>query len=30
MGDALAGVDPESRALLDLSLRRGLDDSEIA
>ena len=30
MGEALAGVDPESRALLDLSLRRGLDDSEIA
>jgi DNA-directed RNA polymerase specialized sigma24 family protein len=30
MGDALARLDPESRALLDLSLRRGLDDSEIA
>jgi DNA-directed RNA polymerase specialized sigma24 family protein len=30
MGTALAGLDPESRALLDLSLRRGLDDSEIA
>jgi hypothetical protein len=30
MGAALAGLDPESRALLDLSLRRGLDDSEIA
>jgi hypothetical protein len=29
MGAALAGLDPESRALLDLSLRRGLDDSEI-
>ena len=30
MGAALARMDPESRALLDLSLRRGLDDSEIA
>jgi DNA-directed RNA polymerase specialized sigma24 family protein len=30
MGPALAGLDPESRALLDLSMRRGLDDSEIA
>jgi DNA-directed RNA polymerase specialized sigma24 family protein len=30
MGEALAGLDPESRALLDLSLRRGMDDSEIA
>jgi DNA-directed RNA polymerase specialized sigma24 family protein len=30
MGDALTALDPESRALLDLSLRRGMDDSEIA
>ena len=30
MGDALTRVDPEGRALLDLSLRRGMDDSEIA
>ena len=30
MGDALARLDPESRALLDLSLRRGMDDAEIA
>ena len=30
MGDALARLDPEGRALLDLSLRRGMDDSEIA
>ena len=30
MGDALAALDPEGRALLDLSLRRGMDDSEIA
>ena len=27
---ALAHLDPETRALLDLSLRRGLDDEEIA
>jgi DNA-directed RNA polymerase specialized sigma24 family protein len=30
MGAALAKLDPESRALLDLSLRRGMDDSDIA
>ena len=27
---ALSSLDPESRALLDLSLRRGLDDEDIA
>ena len=27
---ALSTLDPESRALLDLSLRRGLDDEDIA
>ena len=27
---ALGKLDPESRALLDLSLRRGLDDDDIA
>jgi DNA-directed RNA polymerase specialized sigma24 family protein len=27
---ALARLDPETRALLDLSLRRGLDDEDIA
>jgi DNA-directed RNA polymerase specialized sigma24 family protein len=27
---ALSRLDPESRALLDLSLRRGLDDDDIA
>jgi DNA-directed RNA polymerase specialized sigma24 family protein len=27
---ALSRLDPESRALLDLSLRRGLDDEDIA
>jgi DNA-directed RNA polymerase specialized sigma24 family protein len=27
---ALATLDPESRALLDLSLRRGLEDDDIA
>ena len=30
LGEALAKLDPESRALLDLSTRRGLEDSEIA
>jgi DNA-directed RNA polymerase specialized sigma24 family protein len=30
MGAALSGLHPESRALLDLSMRRGRDDSEIA
>jgi DNA-directed RNA polymerase specialized sigma24 family protein len=30
VSDALGRLDPESRALLDLSYRRGLDDSEIA
>jgi DNA-directed RNA polymerase specialized sigma24 family protein len=30
MGAALAGLDPESRALLDLSMRRGLYDEDIA
>jgi DNA-directed RNA polymerase specialized sigma24 family protein len=29
-GDALARLDPESRALLDLNLRRGMDENEIA
>ena len=28
--NALSRLDPESRALLDLSLRRGLDDDDIA
>ena len=30
LGRALARIDDESRALLDLSLRRGLPDEEIA
>jgi DNA-directed RNA polymerase specialized sigma24 family protein len=30
LGRALAGIDDESRALLELSLRRGLSDEEIA
>jgi DNA-directed RNA polymerase specialized sigma24 family protein len=30
IGAALATLDPESRALLDLSMRRGLDDQDIA
>ena len=30
IGAALATLDPESRALLDLSMRRGLDDDDIA
>ncbi len=30
LGEALAGLDPESRALLDLNMRRGMEDSEIA
>jgi len=30
LGEALAGLDPESRALLDLNLRRGMEESEIA
>ena len=30
LGGALTRLDPESRALLDLSLRRGLSDAEIA
>jgi DNA-directed RNA polymerase specialized sigma24 family protein len=30
LGEALARLDPESRALLDLSLRRGMSDEEIA
>jgi DNA-directed RNA polymerase specialized sigma24 family protein len=30
MGAALAALDPVSRALLDLSMRRGLKDEEIA
>jgi DNA-directed RNA polymerase specialized sigma24 family protein len=30
IGAALAKLDPESRALLDLSVRRGLDDEDIA
>jgi DNA-directed RNA polymerase specialized sigma24 family protein len=30
MGAALATLDSESRALLDLSMRRGLDDEDIA
>jgi DNA-directed RNA polymerase specialized sigma24 family protein len=29
-GEALRRLDPESRALLDLSLRRGMHDDEIA
>jgi len=28
--EALAGLDPESRALLDLCVRRGMDEDEIA
>ena len=30
LGEALAGLDPESRALLDLNVRRGMEESEIA
>ena len=30
LGDALAGLDPESRALLDLNVRRGMEEGEIA
>ncbi len=30
LGEALADLDPESRALLDLNLRRGMQESEIA
>jgi DNA-directed RNA polymerase specialized sigma24 family protein len=30
LGGALAALDPESRALLDLSLRRAMSDEEIA
>jgi len=30
LGEALAGLDPESRALLDLNMRRGMEESEIA
>lgn len=30
LGEALAGLDPESRALLDLNLRRGMEEDEIA
>ena len=30
LGKALGGLDPESRALLDLSLRRGMRDDDIA
>jgi DNA-directed RNA polymerase specialized sigma24 family protein len=30
LGDALAGLDPTSRALLDLSVRRGMEDGDIA
>ena len=30
LGRALGGLDDESRALLELSMRRGLDDDEIA
>lgn len=29
LGDALQGLDPESRALLELSLRRGMPQDEI-
>jgi len=30
LGEALAKLDPESRALLDLNMRRGLEEGEIA
>jgi len=30
LGEALAGLDAESRALLDLNVRRGMEESEIA
>jgi DNA-directed RNA polymerase specialized sigma24 family protein len=30
LGAALAGLDPQSRALLDLSVRRGLADEQVA
>ncbi|MDQ3588066.1 MAG: hypothetical protein M3375_06945 [Actinomycetota bacterium] len=30
LGEALAGLDPESRALLDLNVRRGMEENEIA
>lgn len=30
LGEALAGLDPESRALLDLNVRRGMAENEIA
>jgi DNA-directed RNA polymerase specialized sigma24 family protein len=30
LGEALANLDAESRALLDLNVRRGLEESEIA
>lgn len=29
VGDALAKLDPESRALLDLNMRQGMEESEI-
>ncbi len=30
LGEALAELDPESRALLDLNVRRGMEENEIA
>jgi len=30
LGEALAGLDAESRALLDLNVRRGMEENEIA
>ncbi|MDQ3588040.1 MAG: hypothetical protein M3375_06810 [Actinomycetota bacterium] len=30
LGEALAGLDAESRALLDLNVRRGMEEDEIA
>ncbi len=30
LGEALAALDPESRALLDLNVRRGMEENEIA
>lgn len=30
LGQALAGIDDESRELLDLSMRRGMSDEEVA
>ncbi len=30
LGEALAALDPESRALLDLNVRRGMEEGEIA